>query len=502
MSDILEYKQFIDGAWVSGESGQMMDVINPCNGKVVARAPKGTKGDVDRAVESARKAFESGVWSGMSIEERSAILLKVMANVAQNKEKLAYLETISSGGTIHRTTNVDVGMIMFSLMAATAGASMLPKVEHSTMMAPAVIPMHSYFKYEPIGVCAGITSWDFPLVLAILKIAPALTMGNCIVMKPASTTPISTLELAKIFSDAGVPAGVFNCISGPGASIGEYLAGHREVDKISFTGSTDVGVHLAEVAAKTVKRVTLELGGKSPLIILDDADMETAVNMSILAFCAHMGQMCASGTRLFVPRKMQDELVSKMAAKIKTLKMGDTLDPDTRLGPIANETQMLTILNYIELAKKEGAELVCGGERVTEGELANGFFVEPTIFMNCNNKMTPVREEIFGPVQSVIPYDDLVEAIAMANDSDYGLAGGVCSTNVTRAEWVASKMRTGNVFINTYHITRPDAPFGGYKQSGTGKENCYHALQAYSNIKNVCVNHSAAVDYLGMLDNI
>ena len=502
MSDILKYKHFIDGAWTDGESGEKMDVINPATGEVVARAPKGTKGDADRALASARTAFESGVWSGKSLEERSMILLKAAGLTAINKEKLAYLETITSGATIQRTMNCDVNVILFSLMGSTGVAGMLPKVEHATMFSPAVIPMHSYYKREPIGVCLGITPWNFPMALAIMKIAPALTMGNCIVMKPASTTPISTLELAKIFSDAGVPPGVFNVVSGPGASMGEYMAGHPEVDKIGFTGSTEVGKRIGEIAARGIKRVTLELGGKSPLIILNDADMETAVNMGALAFCAHQGQICMSGTRLFVPRPMQNEFVSKLIAKVKSLKMGDTLDPTTKLGPIANETQMNTVLNYIEIGKQEGAELVSGGKRVTEGAFAKGFYVEPAIFINCTNKMKHVREEIFGPVQCVIPYDDVDEAIAMANDTMYGLASGVCSTNASRAQRVASKLRAGNVYINTYHIVRPDAPFGGYKESGIGRESCYHALQAYSEVKHVVQNHAAGVDFFGMLGDM
>jgi len=502
MSEVLEYKHFINGAWTDGESGEKIDVINPATGKVVARVPKGTNGDVDKAMAAARKSFESGVWSGKSIEERSLILMKVIGAVAMNKEKLAYLETISTGGTIQRTMNADVNMLMFCLMVSAGASGMLPAVEHATMISPVVIPMHSYSKYEPIGVVASITPFNFPLVIAALKIAPALVMGNSIVMKPASVTPLSTLEIAKIFCEAGVPPGVFNVITGPGGSMGEYMAGHPEVDKISFTGSTEVGIRISEIAAKTIKKVTLELGGKSPLIILDDADMETAVNMGTLAFCAHQGQICVSGTRLFVPRRMQKEFVAKLIEKVKSLKIGDTLDPTTKLGPVASEAQLRTIMNYIEIGKKEGADLVYGGKRVTEGALADGFYIQPAIFDNCTNKMQHVREEIFGPVQCVIPYDNLDEAIAMANDSKYGLAGGVCSTNTSRAQQVASKMRTGNVYINTYHIIRPDAPFGGYKQSGIGRENTAHALRAYSEVKHVVQNHASGIDFFGMLGDM
>ncbi len=493
------YKHFIDGSWVSGENAELMDVINPSNMQVVAMVQKGTTEDVDHALISARKAFESGVWSGKSLEERTKVLLKAAALAVMNKNRLAYLESLTSGATIQRTMNIDVNTIASSLMGATKAAAMMPQVEHATMLGHSSIPMHSYFKREPIGVCAGITPWNFPLILAILKIAPALTMGNSIVMKPASTTPVTTLELAKIFSDAGLPDGVMNVVTGPGGSIGDYISAHPEVDKIGFTGSTEVGTRIAEIAARTVKRTTLELGGKSPLIILDDADMETAANMSMLAFCSHQGQICVSGTRLFVPRHMQDELVSQLITKIKALKIGDQLDPTTRLGPISNEAQLHTVLKYIDIGKKEGAELVYGGNRLEKGDLARGLFVDPAVFINCNNSMKQVREEIFGPVQCIIPYDDLDEAIAMGNDTMYGLAAGICSTNSSRAQKLASKIRAGSIYINTYHVIRPDAPFGGYKQSGIGRENSYHSLMAYSEVKHVCQNLSPRVDPCGML---
>lgn len=496
MSDVMKYEHFIDGSWVPGESHEMMDVINPANQEVVAQVPKGTKGDVDKAVGSARAAFESGVWSAKSVEERAQILFRAAAMCMGNKDKLCHLESITSGATIRRTTNADVAMLYMALSGTAATACNLPKVEHATMLP---LPMHSYWKREPLGVCAGITPWNFPLILAILKIAPALAMGNSIVIKPASCTPVTTLELAKILFDAGVPAGVFNVVTGLGSSAGNDLAQHPQVDKVAFTGSTEVGRQIAHLAADTVKRVTLELGGKSPLIILDDADMETATKMSMLAFMAHQGQICVSGTRLFVPRRMQDELISRMKAKISKMVIGDQMDPKTDMGPITNAGQLETIKRYIEIGKKEGAEIVYGGKQLTDGSLKNGFFHEPTIFANCKNTMTHVKEEIFGPVQCIIPYDDLDEAIAMANDTIYGLASGVCSTNISKAEYVASKIHAGNVYINTYHVIRPDAPFGGFKQSGIGREGSYLSLYAYSEVKHVCANLTPVVDLFGML---
>ncbi|NLP23338.1 MAG: aldehyde dehydrogenase [Syntrophomonadaceae bacterium] len=486
MADIMEYQLFIDGKWTPGSSGEFMEVINPANQEVVARVPRGNQEDVDKALSSARNAFESGVWSGKSVEERAQVLMTASMMAVAQKERLGYLEALTSGATIRRTTTVDIAEVAATLLLTAMTAQELPRVEHTLFSPPWVAPMHTYWKREPIGVCAGITPWNFPLILAIFKIAPALMMGNSLVMKPASITPVTTLELAKLLSDAGVPPGVFNVISGPGSSAGNYMAQHPEVDKIAFTGSTEVGRHIAHLAADSIKRVTLELGGKSPIIVLDDADMEVAANMCLLAFLFHSGQVCESGTRLFVPRHMQDELVERMIEKIKKMVIGDQMDMATDLGPIASEDQLQTIMHYVQVGKDEGAELAYGGNRLTDGIYEKGFFFEPTIFINCHNQMAQVREEIFGPVQCVIPYDDEEEAIAMANDSHYGLGGGVCSTNASRAQRVASKMRTGTVWINTWHVLRPDAPFGGYKQSGYGRECSYHSLLAYSEVKHVC----------------
>ena len=485
MKDVMEYQMFIDGQWTPGETGETMDVINPANQEVVARVPRGGKADVDKAVMSARKAFESGVWSGKSPDERSDILMKAALSVAANGKRLAKLESLTSGATIRRSSMVDIASVAGSLFVSATVLKEMPRAEYA-ICPPWVAPMQSYTVREPIGVCAGITPWNFPMILAAYKFAPALAMGNSIVMKPASITPVTTLELAKIVHDAGVPDGVFNCITGPGSSMGNYLVSHPEIDKIGFTGSTEVGKKIAHLAADGIKQVTLELGGKSPLIVLDDADLEMAADMALAAFLMHSGQVCESGTRLIVPRSMQDALVELMIKKISMMTIGDQMDMITDLGPIASQEQLNTIIKYVKIGIEEGAELACGGHRMTGGIYDNGFFFEPTIFKNCNNHMTQVREEIFGPVQCVIPYDDLDEAIAIANDSPYGLGGGVCSTNATRAQKVAARMRTGTVWINTWHILRPDVPFGGYKESGYGRENCYHALLAYSEVKHIC----------------
>ncbi|HZJ85361.1 MAG TPA: aldehyde dehydrogenase family protein, partial [Syntrophomonadaceae bacterium] len=485
LDSITNYQMFINGEWTASNSNQLLEVINPANQALVATAPLADVEDVNYAVGLARQTFDSGVWANKTMDERAEILMNAAMLVVANKEELAYLEALTSGSTIRRTSTVDVAEVGATLLLTAMMGKELPKVEHTFFSPPWVAPMHSYWKREPIGVCAAITPWNFPLILAIFKIAPALMMGNSIVLKPAETTPVTSLVLAKILSDVGVPPGVFNVVTGDG-STGSILVSHPQVDKIAFTGSTTVGKIIARQAADDIKRVTLELGGKSPLIILDDADMEVAVNMSLLAFLFHSGQVCVSGTRIFVPRNLQDELVGRMIKKIRKMNIGDQLDMATDLGPIANEKQLETIMDYVAMGKNEGAELVYGGNRLTKGIYEAGFFFEPTIFINCRNDMTHVREEIFGPVQSIIPYDDLDEAIAMANDSPYGLAGGICSTSVGRAQQLATKLRTGTVWINTWHVLRPDAPFGGYKQSGYGRECSYHSLLAYSEVKHIC----------------
>lgn len=365
---------------------------------------------------------------------------------------------------------LDIATVAGSLAVSSILAKELPQVEHA-ICPPWMAPMHSYTKREPIGVCLGITPWNFPMILAAYKFAPSLAMGNSIVMKPAEITPLTTLELAKTLSDAGLPPGVFNVVTGYGSSIGDHMTGHAEVDKIAFTGSTAVGKHIAKIAAEGVKRVTLELGGKSPLIVLDDADIDVAVNMTLFAFLFHSGQVCESGTRLLVPRHIQQKLVEPMIEKIKTLKIGNQLDKATDLGPIALKQQLDTIKKYVEIGHDEGAELACGGKQLSGGIYDEGFFFEPSIFINCNNQMQQVREEIFGPVQCVIPYDDIEEAFAIANDSPYGLGGGICSKDTVKAQKIAARLRTGTVWINTWHILRPDVPFGGYKESGYGREN-------------------------------
>lgn len=486
MENVVDYQLFMNGEWTPGTSGEFMDVINPANSEVVARVSVGTEADVDKAVGYARKSFESGVWSGKSMEERVKILIDVSTQLRKNGQRLAYLETLTTGGTIRRTNMVDTNEIFFRFLNVAKTVQQLPRVEHQTE--PAFAPMHSYVKHEPVGVCALITPWNLPMAIGAGKISSALAMGNSVVIKPASITPVTTLEISKIIHDAGVPNGVINVVAGPGSTVGSYLAGHPEVDRVSFTGSTEVGRQIAHLGADSIKRIGLELGGKSPLIILDDADMDTIVTVGLMAFLFHSGQACESGTRMFVPRSMQDEIIERMIAQIKKLKIGDPMDPATDLGPVVSEVQLRTIMNYVEIGKREGAVLAYGGKRLTGPEYDRGFFFEPTIFKDCTNSMKHVREEIFGPVQCMLPYDDVEDAISMANDSPYGLGGGICSRNLAKAQKIASRLRTGTVWINTWHMLRPDMPFGGYKQSGIGREGAMQGLLEFAEVKHICQN--------------
>lgn len=347
---------------------------------------------------------------------------------------------------------------------------------------------------EPIGVCASIIPWNFPLLMAVWKLGPALATGNTIVLKPASDTPLNAMELARIADEIGFPPGVVNIIAGPGGSIGEVMTTSPLVDKVAFTGSTEVGRDIMAKASGTLKKVTLECGGKSANIVLHDANWDIAIDGSIFASFYHQGQVCESGTRLLLPRDRHDDFVGQMVAKLEGLPMGDPLDPATKLGPVVSERHMETVLDYIELGKKEGATLACGGARATEGPLGKGYFIEPTVFVDVTNDMRIAQEEIFGPVLCVLKYDSEDEAVAIANDSIFGLGGGVWSEDLDRAREIAAGMRTGTVWINDWHLLSERMPFGGYKQSGIGREFGEEGLNEYTEVKALHVDDTRTRD--------
>ncbi len=481
---IQQFPLFINGQWTPVSSGETFDVINPATGEVAAKVAKASPTEVDLAVQNARDTFESGVWSGKSPAERAQVLIRFSEKIIEHANEIIYLEAISSGGTIRKLGGADIQQLVLTIQQ-TADLALKYQYVETLPIVSALGPSRNQIIREPIGVVAAITPWNFPLILAMWKIAPALAMGNSIVVKPASNTPLGTLKLAEIAIEAGLPPGVFNVITGPGSTIGEALVTHPEVDKVAFTGSTEVGRRIMKQASGTVKKVTLELGGKAPAIVLPDADLEIAIPGILFGVFFHSGQVCESGTRLLVHESIYEEVLQKLAAMASTIKLGNPLDPATGMGPVVSKQQMETILSYIESGKEEGARLVCGGKRATGSGLDQGYFIEPTIFADVNNDMRIAQEEIFGPVLSVIKYSTEEEAIEIANDTIYGLSGGIWTRDLVKANKIASKIKAGTIWINDWHMFRNDAPFGGYKQSGVGRELGKNVLDEYTEIKHI-----------------
>ncbi|MFD0049085.1 aldehyde dehydrogenase family protein [Actinomycetes bacterium NPDC127524] len=482
-ADVLTFPLFINGKWEQSGSQEFFDVLNPANGEVAARVAKGTKEDVDKAVTAAREAFDHSDWKMMKPKERSNVLHSLARQIITNAEELAYLESISSGGTIRRIGSNDI--LQMADLFQTLANFVLQYPFSETLPSPSFPgPAHNFIWREPIGVCAAITPWNMPMLIACWKIAPALAMGNTVVIKPASYTPLSTLKLAEILS-AELPDGVLNVVTGSGSEVGEALVSHPGVDKIAFTGSTEVGRKIMALAAGTIKHTTLELGGKSPNIILEDADLDIAIPGSLFGVFLHSGQLCESGTRLFVPDHLHDIIVEKLVQLASKLKPGNPLDSRTDMGPVISKKQKESILAYIEEGKREGARLVCGGKEWSVPGCEGGHFIEPTIFTDVTNDMKIAQEEIFGPVLTVIRYSSVDEAIKMANDTIYGLAAGVWTKDVNKAYKAARELQAGVVWINDWHMLRNDAPFGGYKQSGIGREMGKHSLDAYTQLKHV-----------------
>ena len=469
----------IDGEWVNAKSGKTRDITDPANGDLLAKVPEATAEDAKFAIAAARKAFDSGEWRKTSAQARGKLLFKVSQAIMDNFEKFVEME-VRDCGKPRREAEFDVtdAANCFEYYGGLA-----TKIHGQTMQTPD--GSVSLIVREPIGVCGQIVPWNYPLLMSCWKLAPALAAGNCLVLKPSELTPMSALELGKIFTQVGFPAGVVNIITGPGAGAGEELASNPMVDKIAFTGGTVTGKKVMENATQNIKNVTLELGGKNPILVFEDCNFESAVDWTLFAAFANQGEVCSAGSRLLVQKSIHRKFVDELVKRVPRIKLGHGLEEGVVMGPLVSSSHRDKVESYIKIGKEEGAKLLCGGKRPEGKEFAKGNFVEPTIFDDVKPSMRIAREEIFGPVLSVIPFETEEEAISLANDSEYGLAAGVFTSNLTRGHRVINQLRAGITWINNYHPTYNEMPWGGYKQSGIGRELGLFGIEAYLETKQI-----------------
>lgn len=476
-----EQKLYIDGHYVDASSGETFDSINPATGEVLAKVQRASQADVDRAVAAASAGQK--IWAGYTAMQRSRVLRRAVEILRERNDELAELETLDTGKPLSETRAVDI----------VTGADVL---EYYAGLIPALegqqIPLREssfvYTRREPLGVVAGIGAWNYPIQIALWKSAPALAAGNAMIFKASEVTPLSTLKLAEIYTEAGLPDGVFNVLSGSGREVGQWLTEHPGIEKISFTGGTVTGKKvMASASSSTLKEVTMELGGKSPLIIFDDADLDRAADIAVMANFYSSGQVCTNGTRVFIPETLKAEFEAKVLERVARIRLGDPLQEDTNFGPLVSFPHLENVLSYIEAGRQQGARLLAGGERVNEGSHAQGAYVQPTVFTDCSDDMRIVREEIFGPVMSILSYRDEEEVIRRANDTDYGLAAGLVTRDLSRAHRVIHRLEAGICWINTWGESPAEMPVGGYKQSGVGRENGITTLEHYTRIKSVQV---------------
>jgi betaine-aldehyde dehydrogenase len=478
-------QSWIDGRAHPATSGETFPTTNPATGDVLATVEQASDADVDRAVESARQGFDT--WAGMTGTQRSRVLMEAVRLLRARNDELAALEVADTGKPIREAIAVDV-------------ASGADCIEYFAGVAPTLRGDHidlggafAYTRREPLGVCAGIGAWNYPLQIACWKSAPALACGNAMVFKPAELTPLTAARLGAIYTEAGLPDGVFNVVQGD-ARVGQALCAHAGVAKVSLTGEVGTGRAVMAQAASTLKHVTLELGGKSPIVVFDDADLDSAASAILLANFYTQGEICSNGTRVFVHERVHDALVDRLLARTATLRVGDPTDPDTHVGALISPEHTAKVLAYVERGVAEGATLRCGGGRPADASLARGCFVEPAIFTGCTDDMTIVREEIFGPVMSVLTFTDEVDVLRRANATDFGLAAGVFTQDLARAHRMAAALQAGIVWINTYNLTPIEVPFGGVKQSGLGRENSLAAIDHYTQLKTVYVETGPVED--------
>jgi len=472
---------FIGGRRIDATSGKTFQTINPANGEVLAEVQTASKIDVDLAVASAQQGQK--VWAAMTSMQRSRILRRAVEILRQRNDALAELESLDTGKPLSETRYVDI----------VTGADVL---EYYAGLVPALegqqIPLREtsfvYTRREPLGVVAGIGAWNYPIQIALWKSAPALAAGNAMIFKPSEITPLSCLKLAEIYTEAGLPHGVFNVLNGAGHEVGAWLTEHAGIEKISFTGGTVTGKKvMAAASSSTLKDVTMELGGKSPLIIFPDANLDRAADVAMMANFYSSGQVCTNGTRVFVHRSQLKAFEQKIVERVNRIRIGDPMDENTNFGPLVSAAHMQNVLHYIELGRSESARVLAGGARVVEGKYAKGNYVQPTVFSDCTDNMTIVREEIFGPVMSILTYDDEDEVIRRANDTHYGLAAGVLTEDLSRAHRVIHQLQAGICWINTWGESPAEMPVGGYKQSGVGRENGLMTLQNYTRVKSIQV---------------
>ncbi len=480
-----EYQLFIDGKFCGSKSQETFDTINPFSQEIVAHVARAGVDDVHNAIRAARNAFDNGPWPRMSPTERSAFIKTISDKINERTKSLVALEVEDSGSTIRKAKeDIFLSARCMNYYSKLAAQDFTENIEGLSKPGFA----QNLLVHEPVGVVAAIIPWNFPLKMAVWKLGPALAAGNTIILKPSELTPCTAMELAAICSEAGIPNGVVNIIPGFGEDAGEELAKNPLIDKLAFTGSTAVGRKVMAAASASLKKCTLECGGKSANIVLDDADIDLAVDGAMYAIFYHAGQCCEAGSRLLLPEKIYDEFIEKLTRRTKNIRLGDPSDERTDMGPLISHKQQERVLRYIAKGKEEGAKIITGGNTPTAAELTRGFFVEPTIFVNVDNASAIAQEEIFGPVLSVIKYSNDDDAVRIANDSMYGLGGGVWSRDKERAINVTRRLRTGTVWINEWHLISEKAPFGGYKQSGVGREFGVEGLKEYTETKHVHID--------------